>query len=159
MGREDSSGIILMKKPSWRTEIIGIYETLRTKPYIFFLLPMFFTATWSYTCVFNDVKAVKFNTRTRALNNTLYYIMEMAGGFVFGYVLDRPWVKRTTRARIIWLALMALTMAVWGGSYAFQKSYTRVESTAQTFEMLDWKDSGYIGPMFLYMFYGFFDAA
>ena len=157
--RQDGSGIILIKNPSWKTEVLGIYETLRTESYIFFLFPMFFASTWSYTYVFNDVNAVKFNTRTRALNNTLYYIMEMVGALVFGYALDRSWIGRSTRARIVWLALMALTMAIWGGSYAFQKSYTRAGLTAKTFEMLDWKDSGYIGPMFLYMLYGFFDAA
>jgi hypothetical protein len=157
--RQDGSGIILVKNPSWKTELLWFYDTLRTEPFIFCLFPMFFASTWSYTYVFNDVNAVGFNTRTRALNNTLYYIMEIVGALVFGYALDRPWVRRTTRAKILWPTLMALTMAIWGGSYAFQKGHTRAELAAKTFEMLDWKDSGYIGPMFLYMFYGFFDAA
>jgi hypothetical protein len=73
---------------------------------------MFVASTLSYTYVFNDVNATKFDTRTRALNNTLYYIMEMVGAFVFGYTLDRPWIRRTTRAKLLWVALLVLTLVV-----------------------------------------------
>jgi MFS family permease len=120
---------------------------------------MFFVSDWYYAYIFNDVNGVRFNTRTRALNNTLYYAMQIVGAFLFGYALDRAWVRRTIRARIVWAVLLALTMVIWGFSYAFQKKYTRMEVTAKNYQTLDWKDSGYIGPMFLYMFYGFFDAA
>jgi hypothetical protein len=120
---------------------------------------MFFASTWSYTYVFNDVNAVRFNTRTRALNNTLYYMMEMVGALLFGYALDRLWVRRATRAKILWSVVMSLNMAVWTSSYVFQKDHTRAGVSAIAFSILDWKDSGYNGPMFLYMFYGFCDAA
>lgn len=120
---------------------------------------MLFASNWFYAYQFNDVNGVKFNTRTRAPNNTLYYTTEIGSAFIFGYTLDRAWILRATRARIAWAVLLVLTMAIWGGSYAFQKNYTRAEATSSTYKTLDWKDSGYIGPMFLYIFYGFFDAA
>jgi hypothetical protein len=63
---------------------------------------------------------------------------------------------------------MVLTMTVWGGGYAYQKTYTRAlvgqgsktpDDTSDDYIKTDWTDSGYVGPMFLYIFYGFYDAA
>ncbi|KAJ9645891.1 hypothetical protein H2201_006036 [Coniosporium apollinis] len=166
--RKDGSKIILMKNPTWQTEIKGLGETFMTDPYILLLFPMFFASNWFYTYQFNGVNLAFFNTRTRALNNTLYYIMQIVGAFVFGYALDRATIRRTTRAKAVWAALFVLTMVVWGGGYAFQKNYTREQVNAGSatkddpsddYVKKDWTDSGYIGPMFLYMFYGFYDAA
>ena len=166
--RDDGSRVILMKNPTWETEIVGLWETFRSDPYILALFPMFFASNWFYTYQFNNVNLAQFNTRTRALNNTLYYIMQIAGAFVFGYALDQPNIRRTVRAKAAWLALFVITFAVWGGGYAFQRGYTRAEVQAGSdtpddpgddYVKLDWTSSGYIGPMFLYMFYGFYDAA
>jgi hypothetical protein len=165
--RSDGSHVILMKNPTWKTEIYGLVETFQTDPYILFLFPMFFASNWFYAYQFNGFNGARFNTRTKALNNTLYYIMQIVGAFVFGYALDHPGVRRSIRARAAWVVLMALTMAVWGGGYAFQKGYTRADlgsSTATppiapTVVIYDWTTHGYVGPMFLYMFYGFYDAA
>jgi hypothetical protein len=55
--------------------------------------------------------------------------------------------------------LFVITMVIWGGGYAFQKGYTRESVKADPNEILDFKSHGYVGPMFLYMFYGFYDAA
>ncbi|KAH7045891.1 major facilitator superfamily domain-containing protein [Macrophomina phaseolina] len=157
--REDGSHIILMKNPSWKTELTGLLETFVSDPYIIALFPMFFASNWFYTYHFNDVNAAYFNTRTRALNNTLYYIMQIVAAFIFGYALDQKNFRRTTRAKGVWVVLMVLTMAIWGGGYAFQKTYTRDQASSSGFVVKDWAHSGYIGPMFLYMFYGFYDAA
>jgi hypothetical protein len=82
--RRDGSGIILMKHPTWQSEIIGLWETLRTNPYIILLFPMFFASNWFYTYQFNDVNYARFNVRTRALNNTLYWLAQILGAGVFG---------------------------------------------------------------------------
>jgi hypothetical protein len=56
-----------------------------------------------------------------------------------------------------------LTFAIWGGGYSFQLTYTRVDmpddKKAIEDEKMDWTDTGFVGPMFLYFFYGFYDAA
>lgn len=156
-----------MKNPTWKTEILGLWETLRTDPYILFLFPMFFASNWFYTYQFNDVNAAKFDTRTRALNSTLYWTAQILGASVFGYALDYPGLRRTTRGICAWAALFVLTFAIWGGGYAFQKGYTRAEvdagkatkTTADDYPVMDWTTEGYVGPMFLYIFYGFYDAA
>ncbi|KAI9661174.1 MAG: hypothetical protein M1821_009501 [Bathelium mastoideum] len=158
--RHDGSRVILMKNPSWWSEISGLWEVFLTDPYIVLLFPMFFASNWFYTYQFNDVNLAYFNTRTRALNNTLYWSSQIFGAVIFGYALDVQSIRRTTRAKFAWAALFTLTFAIWGGGYAFQTRYTR--STYPEKDSVvkeDWTTSGYVGPMFLYMFYGFYDAA
>lgn len=51
--------------------------------------------------------------------------------------------------------MFVLTFAVWGGGYIFQRSHTRGDTGTK----YDWSTKGYVGPMFLYIFYGFYGAA
>lgn len=155
-----------MKNPTWKSELVGLWETFFTDPYILLLFPMFFASNWFYTYHFNDVNGAKFNTRTRALNSVLYWMAQMVGAAIFGFMLDSSKFRRTTRAKAAWVSLLVLTMVVWGGGYDFQKGYTRAEvnagvdteTTTDDYATYDWTDSGYIGPMFLYIFYGMYDA-
>ncbi|EXJ81076.1 hypothetical protein A1O3_07364 [Capronia epimyces CBS 606.96] len=156
--RSDGSRIILMKHPTWKSEIFGLFETLRSDWYILFLFPMFFASNWFYTYHFQDVNLAKFNIRTRALNSVLYYISQIIGAWVFGFGLDTTYFRRSTRAKMAVGSLFVLTFVIWGGGYAFQKQYNRAEVSADGYVKLDWTDSGYIGPMFLFMFYGFYDS-
>jgi len=156
--REDLSHVILMKHPTWQSELLGLWECLRTEKYIICLFPMFFASNWFYTYQFNDFNAAKYNIRTRSLNNVLYYTSQIIGAYVFGYALDIQSVRRSMRAKIIWGVLLVITFAIWGGGYAFEKTYTRAETSSKSYVKGDFKDSGYIGPMFLYMFYGFYDG-
>jgi len=166
--RLDGSRVILMKNPTFKTEIFGMWETFRSEPYIVFLFPMFFASNWFYTYQFNGVNLAQFNTRTRSLNNVLYWSAQIFGALIFGYFLDLSRFRRTVRAKACWVVLFVLTFAVWGGGYAFQRGYTRAEvemgsdtpdDPSDDYPKLDWTDSGYVGPMFLYIFYGFYDAA
>lgn len=153
--REDGTKVILMKNPTWKSEFLGLYDTIRTDTYIILLFPMFFASNWFYTYQFNAMNGAHFNTRTGALNNTLYWISQIIGAFVFGYLLDLKYVSRSMRAKGCWVALMVLTMAIWGGGYAWQKKQPpRAIATSKDYPHMDWENSGYIGPMFLYVFYG-----
>jgi hypothetical protein len=182
--RSDGSKVIMMKNPTWKSEILGMWQTLFTDPYIIRecnrarilelqltsttdLFPMFFASNWFYTYHFNGVNLAQFNTRTRALNSVLYWLSQIVGAAIFGFVLDLHSFRRTVRAKAAWVALFVLTFVVWGGGYAFQRQYTRSEVTAgadtpddtsDDYIKMDWTDSGYVGPMFLYIFYGMYDA-
>ncbi|KAF7172955.1 hypothetical protein CNMCM5623_005099 [Aspergillus felis] len=153
--RKDGSRVISMKNPTWKSELLGLYETLRTDYYIVLFFPMFLASNWFYGYHFNSVNGAYFNIRTRSLNSLLYWLMQMVGAFVFGQLLDLKFLSRPMRAKLNWLILLIITMGVWGGGYAFQKQYTR--ATAK--QDVDFTSHGYVGPMFLYMFYGFYDAA
>ena len=156
--RTDGSRVVLMKHPSWQSEIWGLWEVLRTDTYIVLLFPMFFASNWFYTYHFADFNLAKFNIRTRALNNTLYWTSQMIAGIIVGFALDIKTVRRSTKAKAALAVLFVLTMAIWGGGYAWQKQYTRAETSAKDYVKLDWTSSGFIGPMFLYIFYGLFDG-
>lgn len=153
--REDGSHIIAMKNPTWKTELMGLVQTFQTDPYIVMLFPMFLASNWFTTYQFNAVNASNFDVPTRALNNVLYWISQMIGAFTFGWLLDIARIPRSVRAKGVLVVMLAFTMAVWGGGYAFQKTFKREEEP----DTMHFTDSGYIGPMFLYIFYGVYDAA
>lgn len=153
--RRDGSRVIVIKNPTWKSEFLGLWETLLSDSYIILMFPMFLASNWFYGYHFNAVNLAYFTVRTRALNSLLYWLMQMVGAFIFGQLLDMKWFSRPTRAKINFGVLFAITMGIWGGGYAFQKRYTRETVEATT----DFSDGSYIGPMFLYMFYGFYDAA
>jgi MFS family permease len=159
--RADGSKVIVMKHPSWKSEIVGLYETFLTDPYIVLLFPMFLASNWFYAYHFTEINNAYFNTRTRALNGVVYYIMQIVGAYVFGFALDFKGVRRTTRAKAAWVALFSTIMIIWGFGYMFQKTYTRASAkiAKDNNTQKDWSDAGYAGPFVLYMFYGFSDAA
>lgn len=156
--RSDGSRVVLMKNPSWQSEFIGLWETIRFEPFVILLFPMFWSSNWFYTYQQNNINGVHFSTRTKALNSILYYFAQIIAAGILGYLLDLSFVSRTLRAKIAWTMLLIFTIAVWGGGYAYEKTYTREEVTAKGYIPTDWTDPGYVGPMFLYLFYGFYDA-
>jgi hypothetical protein len=163
--REDGSKVILMKNPTWKSEFLGLYEVIRSDPYIVLLFPIFFSSNTFYTYQLNDMNAPHFTTRARALNNVLYWTAQIIGAFIFGHLLDFHRVRRSVRAKASFLALVALTFAIWGGGWAWQKKQVSrefAEDKTSGYDKLkvDWVDGGekYIGPMFLFFFYGMFDA-
>ena len=156
--RTDGSKVILMKHPTWRSEIKGMFRVLKTDVWIVAMFPMFWASNWFYTYQQNNVNAAYFTVRTRALNSILYWFSQIIGAAVFGYALDYKGLSRPLKARVCWVALFVLCMAIWGGGYAFEKKFTRADAAADDWVAKDWIDEGYVGPMFLYMFYGFIDA-
>lgn len=161
--REDGTKVILMKNASWRTELVGLYETLRDDPWICLLFPMFFASNIFYTYQNNGLNAAHFNTRTRALNGLLYWLAQIFGAIIMGYALDFQGMRRSLRAKVAFVSLIVITMAIWGGGYAWErKQVSRKVAATQEYidnDTIDWTDgSKFLGPMFLYFFYGFFDA-
>ena len=84
-------------------------EVFRTDTYILLFFPMFLASNWFYTYHFQDVNAAVFTLRTRSLNGVLYWISQIIGAGIFGYALDSPMLKRTTRAKIALVTLFVLT--------------------------------------------------
>lgn len=122
------------------------------------LYPMFFNANVFYSYQQNNVNGMTFNLRTRSLNSALYWIAQMVGGLFMGFILDLKSLSRRSRAIIGWSILFATGMAVWGGGYKFQVwDDQRLKHGHK--QDIDYKaGSVYLGPMFLYFFYGVYDA-
>lgn len=162
--REDNTKVIVMKNPSWSTEIKGLWETLSHAPWVVLLFPMFFSSNIFYTYQNVNMNLAQFNVRTRALNNLLYWLAQIFGALIVGYALDASSVRRSVRAKISLVVLFVLTFAIWGGGYAWQKDQRPREiamNPANEDDKIDWDDGAhkFLAPMFLYFFYGFFDAA
>ncbi|KAG0648137.1 unc93 [Hyphodiscus hymeniophilus] len=170
--RADGSRVILMKNPSWQSELWGLWETIRFEPLVVLLFPMFFVSNWFYVYQQNAVNGAYFNFRTRALNSMLYWLAQIVTALIWGNSLDIASVRRSVRAKIALAILFVLTMVIWGGGFDFEKTYTRFDVN-QTYDSSgtalktnpdwkfgkDWSDPGYVGIMFLYIFYGGYDAA
>jgi hypothetical protein len=152
-----------MKNPSWWTEIRGLWETISSEPWIVLLFPMFWSSNWFYIYQQNGINGAYFDTRTKSLNGFLYWFAQIVAAVIVGPLLDIERFRRTTRARAALISLFVLTVVIWGSGYAWQKRYTR-ESVgkdaidAGLFTAWDWTTPGYVGPMFLYFFYGMYDA-
>lgn len=158
--KSDGSRVITQKHPDWKVELMGLFKLLIKEPSILFLFPMFFASNWFYTYQFNNVNHGMFNLRTRSLNSLLYWLAQMVGAIILGYILDLKRFRRSVRAKIGWVILFVTGLAIWGGGLKFQLEFTReeVEATPPQITPMDFKESRYVGPVFLYIFYGLYDA-
>lgn len=122
------------------------------------MLPLFFCANVFYSYQQNNVNGMTFNIRSRSLNGALYWIAQMLGGLFIGVILDLPFLTRPMRARVGWVVLFVTGMAIWGGGYAFQKWQDR-RLAAGLKQNVDYTQGSIsTGPIFLYIFYGMYDA-
>ncbi|OOQ90618.1 putative MFS transporter [Penicillium brasilianum] len=122
------------------------------------MLPLFFSANVFYSYQQNVVNGMTFNIRTRSLNGALYWIAQMLGGLIMGLILDMPGFNRPMRARIGWAFLFMTGMAIWGGGYAFQRWSDRRIAAGFKQDIDYTQGSLSVGPIFLYIFYGAYDA-
>ncbi|KAJ9499751.1 hypothetical protein H2202_004741 [Exophiala xenobiotica] len=152
--RKDGTKVQKVVHPGLKSDIVGLYKTLVTDPWIVLLFPMFFASNYFYTYQFNDVNAYYFSTRTRAFNNIFYWISQIIGAAAFGAFLDWTRFNRRTRALMGWAMLFTLVMCIWGGGYKFLlKTDRNIKGPA-----MDLFDTGYIWYLFLYMSYGLLDS-
>ncbi|CEJ59575.1 Putative UNC93-like protein [Penicillium brasilianum] len=122
------------------------------------LYPMFYNANVFYSYQQNDVNGLTFNLRTRSLNGALYWIAQMIGGLLMGLILDLHTLNRRTRAITGWAILFVTGMVIWGGGYQFQV-WDDKRLALGLKQDIDYKDgSKFLGPMFLYFFYGAYDS-
>ncbi len=125
---------------------------------VFCMLPLFFCANVFYSYQQNQVNGMTFDIRTRSLNGALYWIAQMVGGLLIGVILDLPFLSRPVRARVGWAVLLVTGMSIWGGGYAFQKWQDRRLAAGHKQDIDYTQGSLSTGPIFLYIFYGAYDA-
>ncbi|KAF8899685.1 MFS general substrate transporter [Mucidula mucida] len=154
MIRSDGTKVTTPRQLSWKTEIMGLWITLRTDPMIILLFPMFFASNWFYTWQFSEFNGALFTIRARGLNNLLYWISQIIGSVLISFLLDRKSISRRVRAYAGWTALflMVFVVHIWG--YFYQKQYTR----ATAHQSVDIYDKPYVGRVFFYIFCGLLDA-
>jgi MFS family permease len=158
MIRTDGTKVTAPRHPSWKTEIYGLWLTLKTDQYIILLFPLFFASNWFTTWQFNNYNGAIFNIRTRSLNNLLYWIAQIIGALLTAALLDQKKFKRRTRALAGWVILFIFVFFTHIWAYFYQKEYTRGTSYAAENNRIDFKDPIYVGHCFLYIFLGMMDA-
>lgn len=122
------------------------------------MIPLFFSANVFYSYQQTNVNGFTFNIRSRSLNGALYWLAQMLGGLVMGLLLDAPWLSRSNRARLGWVVVFVTGMVIWGGGYQFQKWQDDFLAKGGK-QTLDYTESSTAtGPIFLYIFYGAYDA-
>ncbi|KAG0296307.1 hypothetical protein BGZ98_001020 [Dissophora globulifera] len=147
--------ILIQKFPTWTGEIIAIFKLFLDWRMIV-LIPMFLSSNWFYSYQFSTVNGFYFSIRTQSLNNICYWFSQIGGSYAFARVLDYPGVNRRTRA--LWgLAIVTIAfVATWIGGIFFQKTYT-INDPKPNHDFSE--GASYVGPLFLYIFYGLNDAA
>lgn len=142
---------------SWRRVMTQTVRTIADWR-VLCMIPLFFCANVFYSYQQNIVNGMTFNIRTRSLNGAFYWIAQMIGGLIMGLILDIPGLSRPVRAKIGWAFVFVTGMAIWGGGFAFQKWLGARMATGHK-QDIDYTDGEIsVGPIFLYIFYGAFDA-
>lgn len=146
--------------PSWKGEIVAVFKLFLDWRMVV-LIPMFLSSNWFYSYQFSTVNGFYFSTRTQSLNNIFYWFSQIGGSWAFARVLDYQGVNRRTRSYWGLSIVTACFVATWIGGIFFQKDYTLQSKGPEDGALNhDYSEgASYIGPLFLYMFYGLNDAA
>ncbi|KAH9995362.1 MFS general substrate transporter [Xylariaceae sp. FL0662B] len=152
--RSDGTKVQKVTHPGLKSDIIGLYTTLVTDPWVLLLFPMFFASNYFYTYQFNDVNAYFFSTRTRAFNNIWYWVAQIIGAAALGAFLDWKRFCRRTRTLMGWAILFTFVMVVWGGGFVFLKQTNRGSPSPN----MDIFDNDYIWYLIMYMAHGLLDS-
>ncbi|KAF9971903.1 hypothetical protein BGZ65_010134 [Modicella reniformis] len=141
--------------PSWKGEIIAVMKLFLDWRMVV-LIPMFLSSNWFYSYQFSTVNGFFFSTRTQSLNNIFYWFSQIGGSWTFARVLDYQGVNRRTRSFWGLGIVTACFVATWIGGIFFQKPFTITDLKPNH----DFSEgASYVGPLFLYVFYGLNDAA
>ncbi|KAJ3065315.1 hypothetical protein HDU98_011324 [Podochytrium sp. JEL0797] len=152
--REDQSQVAPPPDTNVLKEFVNILKMF-TNPHMLCLLIPCMSSNWYYSYEFG-VFGTYFSGRTNGLKAIFYWFMEAAGSWVLGhYFLDNHNYTRTKRAWIGWMIMCGCALAIFGGGAAFEYVVSRPD-----FVKIDAGEApgSFIGPFFLYAFYGMFDA-
>lgn len=148
----------VQRKDDWR-QMARLTVRIMSDWKVLCMLPLFFTANVFYPYQQNVVNGQTFTIRTRSLNGALYWSAQIFGGLFIGLILDLSGLNRQIRARIGWILLFVSGFIIWGGGYAFQKWSSENSTQLELKQYIDFSHGRrYVGPMFLYVFYGMYDA-
>lgn len=157
--RDNGEPVIVAKFAGIKAECIAILSVFCDWRMLL-LIPAFFFSNFSYTYQFNDFNGFNFNIRTRALNSALFWIAQIIGALVIGYLLDRIPMKRPKRAMLGLLVIALLFMATWIAALMVQLEHNWERKLPPKDKLIDFEHGGnYTGLVAIYSMFGFCDAA
>ncbi|KAF9972623.1 DUF895 domain membrane protein [Actinomortierella ambigua] len=156
--RDNGEPIIVAKFQGVRAETVAILSVFCDWRMLL-LIPAFFFSNFSYTYQFNDFNGSSFNIRTRSLNSVLFWISQIIGALVIGYVLDRAPYRRPKRAMLGLALILLLFMGTWIGAFLSQVK-NQFQRGQFAHKLIDYEHGlTYTGPLAVYAMFGFCDAA
>ncbi|KAG0253535.1 hypothetical protein BGZ95_006286, partial [Linnemannia exigua] len=158
--RDNGEPVVVAKFAGIKAETLAILSVFCDWRMLL-LIPAFFFSNFSYTYQFNDFNAYAFNIRTRSLNSIVFWIAQIIGALVIGYMLDGIPLKRPRRAVIGLVFIGVLFMATWLAALMVQLKHDfNRKPDIRTPKFIDFKKGGiYTGMASIYGMFGFCDAA
>ncbi|KAI9052020.1 hypothetical protein LZ554_004274 [Drepanopeziza brunnea f. sp. 'monogermtubi'] len=154
--REDGTYVSLPDTSSWKEEMHESFKALNSDWYILLLFPMFFASNFFYPYQFNTFNLPNFDIRTRSLNNVVYWLAEIASGYLTGWLLELRWMRKSTRARLTLCILAVQTCGVWIAAYIWDM---KVAGSGTAVLKMDYHAQLYPVSAILYAAFGFLAAA
>ncbi|KAL1668654.1 major facilitator superfamily domain-containing protein [Schizophyllum commune] len=156
--RSDGTRVVLPEMPTWKSEIVGLVSVLFEDKWIITLFPFFIASNWFYTYQKNDFNVPNFTLRTRSFNGLFSNLFNMVGVWAMGLALDyRPdKFSRKLRARIGIIALLTVTLAIWGGGWAMVKDFKRGDHPVPLIDVTESKR--YAPYVIMYIFWAMYDG-
>lgn len=123
------------KEVTVKSELRALWQAVR-RPHMLLLIPVFISGTWGTTYQLNYLTTY-FSVRARTLVSLLTAVMGLVANIAFGALIDSKWFGKTQarRARRAWIALGALTTALWVWQTVTQVHFTRRR------DAVDWADA------------------
>ncbi|KAF9937547.1 hypothetical protein BGZ67_001115 [Mortierella alpina] len=157
--RDNGEPVIVAKFAGIKAEFVAIMSVFCDWRMLL-LIPAFFFSNFSYTYQFNDFNGFNFNIRTRSLNSILFWVAQIIGALVIGYLLDRMPMRRPRRAMLGLFIIALLFMATWIGALMMQLKHKWERKTLKQDQLIDLEHGdNYTGPLAIYAMFGFCDAA
>jgi len=158
--RKDGTRVQKVRMPTVASEVLGLWETLRSDTYILALFPLFWASNWFYTYQQNCYNLFLFTVRGRAFTNIWYWLAQIFGALAFGTFLDYKGLSRRNRAIGGWVILFAVVNIIWGCGSIIDTRYhnERILMSQKQTPNINVGDRDFVGLTFLYVFYGVLDA-
>ncbi|EZG70563.1 major facilitator family transporter [Gregarina niphandrodes] len=157
--KEDGSAVEVTPAGSAIEDIKGAL-LVATNLDMLLLFCTFLSSNWFYTYQLNYLNAFLFNIRTRGLNSTLYWAIQMAGAYVVGKILDSVKHRAKTNARNSYFLVQFAMIAFWAGSiaiqYGFEGGYDKDRVITESVDMSQSKRA--TGIIILFIISGFADS-
>jgi hypothetical protein len=158
--RSDGSPVSLHKFSNWKREIVEVLKLFKDWRMLT-LIPLFAGSNWFYVYQHNIYNSAPgfMSIRARALNNLLYWMMQIVGAGIFGWLMDSPKLgSRRQRAIFGNAGTLIAIVAIWIGAVIIQQRFTRESVKVPGYVRIDVYDKEYAGLVIEYALFGVIDA-
>lgn len=149
--RSDGRKIAVFKNPTFKSEMIGVWEMIKDHRFMM-LLPAIFVAEMALALQ-SSLNGYFFNLRARSLNNIAFNFIQIPASIGMTFILDNPrFGLRRTRALIGISAMSAVTLGVCSAEAAWLARH-KIDRNVPG-PSVDWTGSEFAGAFVIYVIYG-----